>query len=219
MSGSGLKYTQRSGYSQYGTGALFSTGVHINILNLWTTGDFFNVEYLGFFYTQDYGGTWTFTTTSDDESFLFITNNGTETMVVNNGGLHAAITISGTISLLAYTYYPIKIRFSENDGASVLSVHFSHASVPQRSDGSGYYFQEIPQSSSTPVSGAISLLDLQNVFGGTNPIGFDEYYQNASPALTNGVSGIPNIGASISLDQFYNKTKSTCTTPIKQTVV
>lgn len=60
----------------------------------------------------------------------------------------------------------------------------------------------------TPASGAISFLDLQNVFGGTNPIDISEYYTNANPLLTNGVAGIPSIGYSISLNQFYGKSKS-----------
>ena len=60
---------------------------------------------------------------------------------------------------------------------------------------------------SIPASGAISLENLQTVFGGANPIGFNEYYLNATPALTAGVSGIPNIGSAISLNQFYGKSK------------
>jgi hypothetical protein len=56
-------------------------------------------------------------------------------------------------------------------------------------------------------SGAISFANIQTVFGGTNPISLSEYYQNANPALTAGVSGIPNIGSAISLNQFYGKAK------------
>ena len=63
-------------------------------------------------------------------------------------------------------------------------------------------------SGSTPVSGEISFNDLQSVFGGTNPIDFNEYYQNASTGYTAGVSSIPNIGTTISLDNFYSKSKT-----------
>ena len=59
----------------------------------------------------------------------------------------------------------------------------------------------------TPSSGQISLANLQSVFGGTNPINFSEYYQNAATGYTSGVSGIPTIGTQISLSNFYNKTK------------
>ena len=44
-------------------------------------------------------------------------------------------------------------------------------------------------------SGAISLENIQTVFGGTNPISLSEYYANANLAYTVGVSGIPNIGS------------------------
>lgn len=62
-------------------------------------------------------------------------------------------------------------------------------------------------SGTTPASGQITLANLQSVFGGTNPINFSEYYQNALTGYTSGVSGIPNIGTQISLSNFYNKTK------------
>jgi len=51
----------------------------------------------------------------------------------------------------------------------------------------------------TPSSGPISLLDVQNEFGGSNPIGIDEYYGRAA--------GIPSSGT-ISLSNFYGKSSS-----------
>ena len=58
----------------------------------------------------------------------------------------------------------------------------------------------------TPSTGqAISFSDIQTEFGGTNPIGIDEYYQNAATTYTSGVAGIPNTGAIISLNMFYGK--------------
>ena len=59
----------------------------------------------------------------------------------------------------------------------------------------------------TPSSGAISFTDIQTEFGGSNPIGIDEYYQNATQSYTSGVAGIPNTGAAISLNMFYAKSK------------
>ena len=47
-------------------------------------------------------------------------------------------------------------------------------------------------------SGAISLLDLQNEFGGSNPISISEYY--------NAASGVPGSGT-IALNNFYGKVK------------
>ena len=57
-------------------------------------------------------------------------------------------------------------------------------------------------------SGEISFANIQTVFGGTNPISLSEYYKNASIGFTSGVSGIPDIGSAISLNQFYGKAKS-----------
>lgn len=54
---------------------------------------------------------------------------------------------------------------------------------------------------------AISLQDLQTEFGGTNPIGMDEYYTNAVSAYTNGVVGLVATGTAISMDLFYGKAK------------
>jgi len=48
-------------------------------------------------------------------------------------------------------------------------------------------------------------------FGGTNPIGINEYYNDNASLYTKGVSGIPSTGSSISLQQFYGKTKVSIT--------
>jgi hypothetical protein len=57
------------------------------------------------------------------------------------------------------------------------------------------------------ATGEISLLDIQNEFGGAVPINMDEYYQNVNNSYANGVSGIPNTGTQLSLSNFYGKTK------------
>ena len=53
----------------------------------------------------------------------------------------------------------------------------------------------------------ISFRAISNVFGGTDPISLSEYFANANPSYTSGVSGIPNIGSQISLSQFSGKSK------------
>lgn len=58
-----------------------------------------------------------------------------------------------------------------------------------------------------PSTGQVSFLDIQNEFGGANPIKISEYYQNASSGFTTGVSGIPNIGSQIKLSHFRGKSK------------
>jgi hypothetical protein len=49
-------------------------------------------------------------------------------------------------------------------------------------------------------SGAISLNDIQTVFGGTNPIGMNEYY-TGGVNVPAGTTGIPTSGT-ISINQF-----------------
>lgn len=53
-------------------------------------------------------------------------------------------------------------------------------------------------------SGAISFSDLQDEFGGSNPISLSEYYQDADPDLvTANNTNVPNIGNPISPSDFY----------------
>jgi len=56
-------------------------------------------------------------------------------------------------------------------------------------------------------SGVISFGNIQTEFGGVNPTDFSEYYQNNVSGYTNGVSGIPITGTTISASQFYGKAK------------
>ena len=55
-------------------------------------------------------------------------------------------------------------------------------------------------------AGAISLANIQTEFGGTNPIGLDEYYLNGLYTTGTGATGIPT-SSQISLNQFYGKSK------------
>jgi hypothetical protein len=54
-------------------------------------------------------------------------------------------------------------------------------------------------------SGALSFLDIQNEFGGSNPIGLNEYYAGGGrvPASASGINGsVPSSGA-LGLDKFF----------------
>jgi hypothetical protein len=92
--------------------------------------------------------TYTFYTSSDDASYLWIgvdaTGNYTpETAVVNNGGLHGMQEASGTTPLVSGQYYPIRIQFGENTGGDAITVNFSTDTITKTTDGSGYYFNQI----------------------------------------------------------------------------
>ena len=56
-----------------------------------------------------------------------------------------------------------------------------------------------------PVSGALSLADIQTEFGGSNPVGLDEYYRGGAYVTANNTS-VPTSGA-ISVSNFYGATR------------
>jgi hypothetical protein len=65
-----------------------------------------------------------------------------------------------------------------------------------------------------PTSGPITLLDLQTEFGGTNPIGLNEYYRGGS--FIAGTDFAPNVPSSgpIALSNFYSASKTTLQTVV-----
>ena len=66
-----------------------------------------------------------------------------------------------------------------------------------------------------PNSGSLALSQIQSEFGGSNPIGLNEYYRGGAnvPSHAN-TSGIPSSGT-ISVNQFYGKSNAA---PIDTTV-
>lgn len=88
--------------------------------------DSFGIRYSGFIQI-DTPGTYTFYTTSDDGSKLFI--NGTE--VVDNDGLHGSQERSGNISLTA-GLHDITVLFFENGGGETLTVQYQGPSISKQ---------------------------------------------------------------------------------------
>jgi hypothetical protein len=62
-------------------------------------------------------------------------------------------------------------------------------------------------SGSIPNSGAISFINLKNVFGGEIPIKLSDYYQNSTKAFTKDVISIPVISNPLSISIFRGKSK------------
>ena len=96
-----------------------------------------SLQALGYFLPRT-TETYTFYTTSDDASFLWIGNNAvsgftTANATVNNGGLHGAGEQSGTITLAAGVYYPIRIQYGNNEVDGTLSVSFSTPTITKTS--------------------------------------------------------------------------------------
>jgi hypothetical protein len=105
--------------------------------------DYYSWQWLGYFKPSS-SEIYTFYTNSDDGSYLWIgggaNNPTTANALVNNGGAHGPQEISGTISLMANTYYPIRIQFGELGGGDFITVSFSTDTISKTTNGSGYYF-------------------------------------------------------------------------------
>lgn len=91
--------------------------------------------------------TYTFYTTSDDASFLWIGSNAvtgftTANSLVNNGGEHGAEERSGSISLTAGVYYPIRIQAGNNGGPGSMLTSFSTPTIAKTTTFTGYLFYE-----------------------------------------------------------------------------
>lgn len=96
-------------------------------------GSTFSVQWLGYFFATT-TETYTFYTNSDDASYCWVGNNAlsgftTSNAIVNNGGAHGDQERSGTINLVANTYYPIRIQFGEDGGGDVLGFNFSTPTI------------------------------------------------------------------------------------------
>ncbi len=75
--------------------------------------------------------TYTFYTTSDDGSKLYIGTFNNAGTVVNNDGLHGAVEASGTIYLTPGVY-PIFVTFFERDGGETLEVRYSSSTITKQ---------------------------------------------------------------------------------------
>ena len=71
-------------------------------------------------------------------------------------------------------------------------------------------------------SGQVSLLDLQNEFGGSNPIGINEYYAGGGLVPSGTINGsgqnIPSSGQ-VSFNTFYGSQQVPTTLPVRVLIV
>jgi len=135
-----------------------------------TQNDYFGFEYTGYVYVPT-SGVYTFYTSSDDGSNLYIGN----TLVVNNDSAHALQERSGTIGLQAGKH-SIKVQFFERAGQEILTVSY---------EGQGISKQPIPSSALYRISSGTQTYTL-------NPVA-DSYIRNGSYAAINyGTSTVLN---------------------------
>lgn len=114
-------------YSFFYSNYPYATGITSNFTNISTStnglfisGDYISVCWWGFFRAKK-TGTYTFSTTSDDASYLMINGN----QIVNNGGEHASQTRTGTCNLVAGTYYYIQIFYGQSSGGLAFSANYT----------------------------------------------------------------------------------------------
>jgi len=107
-------------------------------------GEQFSCQWLGYFKpttTQTY----TFYTSSDDASYMWIGANAqtgftTLNATVKNGGLHGSQEQSGSIALTAGTYYPVRIQFGEYTGGDVMTFSYSTPTITKTTTVTGLVF-------------------------------------------------------------------------------
>jgi hypothetical protein len=130
------------------------TGFITNFTNLTTATNstyvvngsptYFSVEWFGYFYAPT-TGTYTFTLGSDDGSYLWMGSSAlsgytTANSLVNNGGAHGVVYVSGSISLTANTYTPFRVQFGEIGGGKDCQCSFSGPGISTTNNFAGYAF-------------------------------------------------------------------------------
>jgi hypothetical protein len=104
-----------------------------------------SIEYKGYFLAT-YTGTHTFYLNSDDGSFMWIGPTAlsgftTANALVQNGGLHPPTEVNATISLVAGTYYPIRIQFGNGPaGGGSLIASYAHSGQAKTNTWTGKIF-------------------------------------------------------------------------------
>jgi hypothetical protein len=107
-------------------------------------GSNFSCQWLGYFKATT-TETYTFFLSSDDGSYLWIGANAlsgftTANANINNGGAHGTQEVSGTFSLTAGTYYPIRIQFGEIGGGDVMTFNYSTPTITKTTNVTGLVF-------------------------------------------------------------------------------
>jgi hypothetical protein len=128
----------------YGANPAFS--IQSNIISEPPTddGSNFSCQWIGYFLATT-TETYTFYLASDDGSYMWIGANAltgftTANANINNGGAHAVVEVSGTYSMTAGTFYPIRVQYGEIGGGDVLTFSYSTPTITKTTDLTGKIF-------------------------------------------------------------------------------
>lgn len=176
LNGLNYKYYEASSYYQlpsFNSLTPVKTGTTSNFdISVANRSSSYSINFTGYVNVPT-DGVYTFYTTSDDGSKLFIDN----VPVVDNDGLHSAIERSGTIGLKA-GMHAISVGFFQEQGDNVLSLSYA---------GPGIAKQQIP--SSALYTGSDSYL-LPNLYPLNTVNGLDYKYYEA-----NSYTALPSFNA------------------------
>lgn len=156
-----------------------ATGGIVPADSSWLT---YSVEWFGYFYAT-VTGTYTFYTNTDDASYLWVGASAlsgytTGNCLVNSSGIHGVQERSGTISLTAGTYYPIRFQFGQNTGGDGCALSFSAPGITRTYDLTGYVYYGMGTYLSFPINHA-------RLLRATNSTTVDRsYYVNVAGTAT-----------------------------------
>jgi len=170
INGLNYKYYEASSYTElpdFNSGSPVKTGIsHDFDISSANRNDRFSFNFTGYIDVPE-DGQYTFYTSSDDGSNLYIDN----VLVVDNDGLHSATEKSGSIGLKAGKH-SISVGFFEQDGDNTLSVSYA---------GPGINKQVIPSNVLYKVANYLPAVNPSNTVGGLNYSYYEASYYNSLP--------------------------------------
>jgi hypothetical protein len=145
----------------------------------------YSVEWTGAFYAPT-SGTYTFYLASDDSSYLWLGDNAlsgyTTANSLVNSNYNGGIDVSGSMTLVAGQYYPIRIQFGDGGGGEFIRCRFTLPNGTAVYEGTGYFYcQAYPSNQlyTKTVSNTISNTNLSAYFP------FELSDQNGTTLLNN----------------------------------
>ena len=124
----------------------------------------YSIEIFGYF-RATVSGTWTFSAQCDDGAFVWIGPNalvGYTTSNTNITNASGTTPTTCTVTLLAGTYYPIRLQYTQGIGNSDLQFSFTPPGGTQTYNGQGYFFSGTGIDSAFPQEIAKIIKDLTN---------------------------------------------------------
>lgn len=125
--------------------------------------DYYSMEIFGYF-RATVSGSYTFSLATDDGSYLWLGPNALGGYTTSNANISkedgGISTLTYSVTLLAGTYYPIRIHYTENNGDNDIQFSFTPPGGTQTYNGQGYFFSGTGLDSAFPQESAKIIKDL-----------------------------------------------------------